>query len=112
MGPRVGRGDDPEDSAVLDENTTHSGLSWWSEAGIQSDLTAHGFLEAWGQYSQACGYSPAAESNDPTPAATGEMTDSTPLSVASLEPPFFYLGVWTEDTDRDFEAEMRIVVTE
>jgi hypothetical protein len=96
----------------LAENTTHKGLSWWSEAAIQTDLDAHGFIEAWGEFGKACSYSPAAEDNDPVPSVTGKVSDAASMTFVSFDPPYLWAAIWIPTGTPKFKLTARVVIEE
>lgn len=92
----------------LTEAPTDSG--WWAEV-TESALTDAAWIDAWGQYTQACGYWPYQGSDDPTPAETGETRDFGSFQFESLTPPWLWLAVWAESTT-DIDVTMLVVPEE
>lgn len=91
-----------------------AGYGHWDEPAIQSDLTAAGFIEAWGEPGDACGYWPGSETAGTAKAAgsvTGRMIDAASWEFASLDPPFLWVGVYASASTR-FRGLMKIVPTE
>lgn len=80
---------------------------WWSKPAIQDSLTDFGFIEAWGEFGEACGYWPGRESDDH--AVTGKCRDPLNWTFASDEPPWLWLAVWaTEACTFDFAARIQV----
>ena len=88
----------------LAEPPTSSG--WWAEVS-DADLEAAAWIDAWGQYTQACGYHPYSESDDPTPAETGKMRDYATYTFESQQPPWLWLAIWSE-LEADYDVTMRV----
>lgn len=75
---------------------------YWDRPSVQSDLRTRLFIEAWGEYKQAGGYSPGYETHPTSGKATGhsvtgvlDVNTSTDYALA-LEPRM-YVAVWAED---------------
>ena len=90
------------------------GYGWWNQPSIQDDLTAHGFIEAWGEFGEAAGYWPGAESNGNVSAGTvtGRMVDYLGWSFESLDAPFIWLAVYNPGGTAMFRGDMRITIEE
>mgnify|MGYP000125467913 CR=1 FL=1 len=91
-------------SAPLSEAPTSAG--WWAEVS-ESDLEDAAWIESWGMYTQACGYYPYAESDDPTPSTSGKTRDFQTYTFESLSPPWLWLAIWSED-EADYDVTMRV----
>jgi Putative peptidoglycan binding domain len=85
------------------------GYGWWNIPAIQDDLDDAWFVEAWGEFEQAAGYSPGKESSDHD--VTGKLTDGLGWVFGSDDPPFLWAAVYVA-APCTFDAELRIVIEE
>lgn len=92
--------------------------SWWTHPDNAAQLASWGFVEAWGEYGEAAGYYPGAQSIGTAVAggtATGRLEDAGSWTFATLPSsrPFLWGAVWPNTAGTPtFSGEMRIVVEE
>jgi hypothetical protein len=90
--------------------------SWWTHPDNAAQLSSWGFVEAWGEFEEAAGYYPGAQSVGAGLAggsATGVLEDAGSWGFASLDPPFLWLAIYPQTSGTvTTTATMRIAVDE
>jgi hypothetical protein len=94
------------------------GYGWWSHPDNAAQLATWGHVESWGEFGEAAGYYPGAESTGtalPAGGVTGRLEDAGSWTFASLPSarPFLWGAVYPQTAGTPtFSGEMRIAVDE
>jgi hypothetical protein len=91
---------------------------YWDRPAIQKTLRDYWFIEAFGGYKQAGGYSPGYETNPTTGAATdhvvtGLLDIDTSTDYALDEEPKMYIAIWVNgSTDVKVKGQIYLLPNE